>query len=73
MKLSQWFHVMNIIVGFAGIIVAIVAVFIGPDDVVWGLTREHWLLCSGLLMLIAIWIGISTIHHVLLEKEGRMM
>lgn len=60
----------SVLTGFAGIISALVGVWAGPNELVWGLTREHWLLCSGLLMLIAIWTAISTIHHKMLERNG---
>ena len=39
----------------------------------WGLTREHLLLCSGILMLIAIWLAVNTVHHVMLEKNGEVI
>lgn len=73
MKLSQVLHVAGVIVGFAGIITALAGIMAGTENLVWGLTREHLLLCSGLLMLIAIWISISTIHHMMLEKEKRLI
>jgi hypothetical protein len=73
MKLSKLFHVVNVIVGMAGIIVALVAVSMGADAVVWGINREHMLFCSGLLMVIAIWIAISTIHHMKLEEKGELI
>ena len=69
MKLSRIIHVLNVVVGFAGVITAIVAVA-GPDGVVRGLTREHLLLCSGLLILVAIWLAVNTVHHVMLENKG---
>ncbi len=72
MKFSQVLHVTGVAVGFAGIITALAGVVAGADTLVWGLTREHLFLCSGLLMLIAIWISISTIHHMMLEKEHRL-
>ena len=69
MKLSKIIHVLNVLVGFAGVVTAIVAVAAG-DGLVRGLTREHLLLCSGLLMLIAIWLAVNTVHHVMLENRG---
>lgn len=73
MKLSHILHIAGIIVGFAGIITALAGIVAGAESLVWGLTREHLFLCSGLLMLIAIWISVSTIHHVMLEKERRLI
>lgn len=69
MKLSKTLHVLSVGVGFAGVVAALVGVVIG-NGLVWGLTREHILFCSGLLMLMAIWLAVSTIHHVMLEERG---
>lgn len=65
-------HILNVLVGFAGIVTATVAV-LGSDGIVRGLTREHLLLCSGVLMLIAIWLAVNTVHHVMLEKTGEVI
>jgi hypothetical protein len=73
MKLSKVLHVASIIVGLAGIITALAGVSAGGTNIVWGLTREHLFLCSGLLMLIAIWFSISTIHHMKLEEKGEIL
>ena len=72
MKLSKIIHILNVLVGFAGVATAIVAVLAG-SGLVWGFTREHFLLCSGLLMLIAIWLAVNTVHHVMLEKNGEVI
>ena len=65
-------HILNVLVGFAGVATAIVGV-LGSNGLVWGLTREHLLLCSGILMLIAIWLAVNTVHHVMLEKTGEVI
>ena len=70
MKVSKVLHITGVIVGFAGIITALVGVYAG-DGRVWGLTKEHILFCSGLLMLIAIWLAVSTVHHLMLEDRGK--
>ena len=69
MKISKVLHIIGVVVGFAGIVAALVGAFAG-SSLIWGLTREHILFCSGLLMLIAIWLAVSTIHHVMLENRG---
>ena len=66
MKLSKILHVVSVIVGFIGVISFLGAVFGGADNSVFGITKFDALLCSGILMLIAIWTGISTIHHMIL-------
>lgn len=73
MKLSRLLHVTSVVVGFAGIITAFAGVQAGATDLVWGLTREHLFLCSGLLMLIAIWAAIGAIHHMMLEEKGEIV
>jgi hypothetical protein len=73
MKLSKAMHVLNVLVGFAGVVTAIVAVTMGANELKWGVTREHILFCSGLLMLMAIWLAINTIHHVMIEKTGEII
>lgn len=69
MKLSKIIHLLNVLVGFAGVATAIAGV-LANSSLVWGLTREHLLLCSGVLMLIAIWLAVNTVHHVMLEEKG---
>ena len=71
MKLSKIIYVLNVLVGFAGVGTAIAGVV--ATNLVWGLSREHLHLCSGLLMLIAIWLAVNTVHHVLLEKNGEVI
>lgn len=72
MKLSKVLHVANVVVGLAGIVSALVGVAAGTA-LVWGLTREHLLLCSAVLMLVAIWLAVNTIHHVMLEDRGKVI
>ncbi len=73
MKLSKILHVLDVIVGLGGIVTAVVAVMAGTNSLVWGLTREHLFLCAGVLMLIAIWLAVNTIHHVMLEAKGEII
>lgn len=73
MKFSQLLHVASIGLGAAGIVTALAGVQAGSAGTVWNLSREHLFLCSGLLMLIAIWTVVGAIHHLLLEKQGRVL
>jgi hypothetical protein len=73
MKISKTLHILSVVAGFAGIISAIVGATMSASALVWGITREHWLLCSGLLMLIAIWLELGTMHHIMLEKNGEIV
>ena len=72
MKLSKIIHILNVLVGFAGVATAIAGV-LANNSLVGGLTREHLLLCSGILMLIAIWLAVNTVHHVMLEANGEVV
>lgn len=73
MKFSQFLHIATIGLGIAGMITALAGVQAGVAGLVWGLSREHLFLCSGLLMLMAIWTGVGAIHHLMLEKQGRIL
>ena len=73
MKLSKLMHVASVIVGFVGAIVFAGAIVGGSDDLVFGITKFDALLCAAILILIAIWIQIATIHHMMLEEKGEMV
>ena len=66
-------HVASVIVGFAGVITFASAIFGGADNLVFGVTKVDALLCAGILILIAIWLQIATIHHMMLEKRGEII
>lgn len=59
--------------GFAGVITFAGAILGGGDNLVFGITKTDALLCSGILVLIAIWVQIATIHHMMLEKKGSLI
>ena len=73
MKISKTLHIASVVTGFAGIVSAIVGATMGEGALMWGVTREHWLFCSGLLVLIAIWFIVSAMHHMMLEKKGEIV
>ena len=62
-------HVVSVIVGFAGVVVFAGAILGGSDNLVFGITKVDALLCAGVLILIATWIQIATIHHLMLETR----
>jgi len=70
MKPSQVMHVIRVLVGVAGVITFATAILGGADSVVLGVTEADALLCTGILVLIAIWLQIATIPHMLIEKRG---
>ncbi len=76
MKLSKLMHVLSVISGLAGVLTFAamgVAVLNGAKEYVFGVTRIDALLCVTILILIAIWLQIATIHHMMLEKKGEII
>jgi len=66
-------HVISVLVGFAGVITFASAILGGSDNLVFGITKIDALLCSAILILIATWIQIAVIHHMMLEKRGEII
>ena len=73
MKLSKLMHIVSVIIGFSGIFAFVAAIIGGSDNLVFGITKVDALLCAGILILIAIWAQIGTIHHMILEKRGEIL
>lgn len=73
MKLSKLLHVLSVISGVIGIVVFIGAVIGGSDNVVFGITKFDALACAGIIILIAIWLAIGTIHHTTIEQKGEIL
>ncbi len=76
MKLSKLFHVLSVLSGLAGVItfVAIgVSALGGSSELVFGVTKIDALLCVMVLLLIATWLQMATIHHMMLEKNGEIV
>lgn len=73
MKLSKLIHVVSVIVGFAGVVVFAGTILGGSDNLVFGITKTDALLCTAILVLIAIWLQIAAIHHIMLEKKGEII
>ncbi|NBV76563.1 hypothetical protein EBR66_00090 [bacterium] len=72
MKLSKLMHVASVITGFIGVSVFLIAVF-GSADSTFSITKVDALACSAILVLIAIWTQVATIHHMILEKSGEII
>lgn len=73
MKTSKLMHIISVVVGFIGVIVFVSAILGGSDSLIFGITKVDALLCSAILILIAIWTQIATIHHMILEKKGQVV
>lgn len=72
MKLSKVLHVGSVVVGLAGVASFLIAVF-GNAESVFGITKMDTLACAAVLMLIAIWTAVGTIHHIKLEETGEII
>ena len=72
MKLSKLMHVVSVLSGLAGVVVFAIAV-LGGSNSVFGITKMDTLACAAILILIAIWVQIATIHHMMLEKRGEII
>ena len=73
MKLSKLLHVVSVVVGFVGVVVFTAAILGGSDNSLFGTTKTDALLCAAIFILIAIWVQIATIHHMMLEKRGEIV
>ena len=73
MKLSKLMHVASVIVGLTGVVSFATAIVGRADNLVFGVTKVDAMLCSGILILIAIWLQVATIHHMMLEKKGEIV
>ncbi len=66
-------YVITVLIGFLGIGVLVSAGIAGQNSLVFGFSREHLLFCSIIVFLIAIYLQIATIHHIMLEKEDKII
>lgn len=76
MKLSKLFHVLSVLSGLAGVITFVVigiSALSESSELVFGVTKVDALLCVVVLLLIATWLQIATIHHMMLEKKGEIV
>ena len=73
MKISKVMHITSVAAGLIGVISFLAAVFGGADNSVWGVTKVDALFCAGILILIATWLQVATIHHMMLEKKGEVI
>ena len=73
MKLSKLMHVASVIVGFVGVSMFIGALRVGSNGMVYGITKMDAFACVAILILIATWLQVATIHHIMLEKKGEII
>lgn len=73
MKLSKVMHVGSIVAGCIGVITFAGTLIGGGDNLVFGITKMDALACTAILILIATWLQIATIHHLMLERKGELI
>ncbi|OGM97443.1 MAG: hypothetical protein A2735_01780 [Candidatus Yanofskybacteria bacterium RIFCSPHIGHO2_01_FULL_41_21] len=73
MKLSKLMHIGSVAAGLTGVVTFVFTIIGSADNLVFGITKVDALLCSGILLLIAIWLAIGTIHHIILERHGEIL
>ncbi|MDQ3099721.1 MAG: hypothetical protein M3Q44_08310 [bacterium] len=66
-------HVLSIVGGATGIVTFIAACTIGANDTWLSYTREHLLLSAVAFFVLAIWLQVATMHHMMLEKKGEII
>lgn len=62
----------SVLAGLAGVISFATSV-VGGSGLVFGVTKTDTLFCSALLILIAIWFQVATIHHVMIERQSEIV
>lgn len=65
-------HVASVITGLIGVVVFLIVVF-GSAESTFGITKADALACSAILILIATWTQVATIHHMMLEKNSEII
>ena len=73
MKISKALHVVSVISGFLGVVALIGAWCASRNGPVWGMSEAHLFMDAIVLVLIAIWLQIATMHHMMLEKKGEII
>ncbi len=66
-------HVASVITGLVGVGSFAASVIGGGDDLVFGVTKVDALLCSAILILLAIWFVLGAMHHMMLERNGEIV
>lgn len=73
MKLSKVLHVVSVMIGFLGMLALIGAWYASKQGLVLGMDETHLFKDATVLVLIAIWLQLGTIHHMKLEEKGQVI
>ena len=70
MKISKVLHVVSVIAGFLGVLALVGAWCASRKCLVLGMNETHLFMDAIVLVLVAIWLQVATVHHMMLEKNG---
>lgn len=70
MKLSKIFHVLSVVAGLAGLATLVGAWLANQNGTMMGFSEIHLFNDTVALLLVAIWLQLATMHHMMLEKKG---
>lgn len=73
MKISKVLHIVSVLAGFWGVLALVGAWLAGQDGTIWGFSQQHCFYDAIVLVLIAIWLQLATMHHIMLEKKNEMI
>jgi hypothetical protein len=70
MKISKVLHVVSVMAGLLGIIALIGAWCASKQGLILGMDETHLFRDATVLVLIAIWLQLGTMHHIKLEEKN---
>ena len=73
MKLSKVFHVLGAVVGWVGVGSLLSAWLAGENGMMFGFSQVHLFMDAIVLVLVAIWMQLATMHHMKLEEKGEVI
>lgn len=68
MKKSKIFHIVSALVGLVGVVLLLGAWSTSANGSAFGMSETHLFNDATVLVLIAIWMQLATIHHIKLEE-----
>jgi hypothetical protein len=70
MKISKVLHVVSVMAGLLGVIALIGAWLASKRGLFLGMDETHLFKDATVLVLIAIWLQLGTMHHMKLEEKN---
>lgn len=72
MKISKILHVLSVISGAIGVL-TLLGTWGGGMNGMMGYSQGYMFGGTSAFLLIAIWLQIATMHHMMLEKKGEIV